>query len=308
MNTRKVITGVVLVAIGLPALLALILIGAISFMNRTNGAIVSSGQKREYLRYVPRSYDRTKPTPLVISLHATMNWPAFQMNISRWNQAADDNNFIVVYPSGTGTGPRTWFMEGAQMPSRMPDVRFISELIDTLEATYNIDPTMISANGLSNGGGMAFVLSCTLSHRIAAIGTVAAAQSLPWSWCADSTPVPMIAFHGTADPIVPYDGGKVWIAPLLFPSVRTWVANWARRNRCGPNPVDAVVATDVTRLEYTNCADDATVVLYSVDGGGHAWPGGKPMPERLLGRTSNSIDATNQMWAFFREHRLRLPN
>lgn len=151
-------------------------------------------------------------------------------------------------------------------------------------------------------------LSCSparLSHRIAAIGAVAAAQSLPWSWCADSTPVPMIAFHGTADPIVPYNGGKVWIAPAPFPSVRAWTDNWARRNRCGPNPVDSVVATDVSRVEYTNCADDTTVVLYTVQGGGHAWPGGKPLPKWIVGTTTRSIDATSLMWAFFLEHPLR---
>lgn len=147
-------------------------------------------------------------------MHAAMNWPAYEMKISQWNKTADENGFIVVYPAGTGTGPKTWFMEGARTPSRMPDVRFISELIDTLEAHYNIDSTRIYANGMSNGGGMAFALSCTLSNRIAAIGAVSAAQSLPWSWCADSTPVPMIAFHGTADPFVPYEGATPgWLEP-----------------------------------------------------------------------------------------------
>jgi len=304
MNRRKILIGAALVIIGLPVALVLITAVSVSVLNRTNGAIISSGQKREYLLYVPRSYDRAKPTPLVISMHGAMNWPAFQMNLTQWNKAADEHGFIVVYPAGTGTGLKTWFMDGARTPSRMPDVKFISELIDTLEATYNIDPTRIYANGMSNGGGMAFVLSCTLSHRIAAIGAVSAAQSLPWIWCADSTPVPMIAFHGTADPIVPYNGGKVWIAPEPFPSVPAWAANWAQRNRCGPSPVESVVARNVTRAEYTNCADDATVVLYAVQGGGHQWPGGKPMPEWLVGRTSNSIDATSLMWAFFLQHRL----
>ena len=308
MNTRKIVIAALLVVIGVPVVLILTAVVSVTVLNRTTGSIVSSGQKREYLLHVPRSYDRATPTPLVISMHGAMNWPALQMKLSQWNQAADVNGFIVVYPSGTGTGPKAWFMEGAQMPSRMPDVRFISALIDTLEATYNIDPTRIYANGLSNGGGMAFVLSCTLSDRIAAIGAISAAQSLPSNWCPDSTPVPMIAFHGTADRIVPYNGGKVWIAPLPFPSVRTWAADWARRNRCGPNPVESVVATDVTRLEYVSCADDATVVLYTVNGGGHAWPGGKPMPKWVVGRTTNSINATGEMWAFFRQHRLRLPD
>jgi polyhydroxybutyrate depolymerase len=304
MKIRKIVVGAALVIVGLPVVLVLIAAASIYVLNRTNGTIVSSGQKREYLLYVPRSYDRAKPTPLVISLHAAMNWPAFQMNISQWNRVADEQGFIVVYPAGTGTGLKTWFMEGRRTPSRMPDVRFISELIDTLKAAYNIDPARIYANGVSNGGGMAFVLSCTLSDRIAAIGMVAAAQSLPWSWCTDQRPVPMIAFHGTSDSIVPYNGGKVAIAPKPFPSVPAWTANWARRNQCGPNPVASVVAADVTRLEYTDCADDAAVVLYTIQGGGHTWPGGKPIPEGLAGPTSKSIDASSLMWAFFREHPL----
>lgn len=202
----KIFIGVAAAVLSLPVLALVTVVVSVSLLNRTNGAITSSGEKREYLLFVPESYDRAKATPLVISLHAAMSWPALQRNISQWNEAADEHGFIVVYPAGTGIGPKTWFMEGAENPSRMPDVLFIAELIDTLAATYNIDPTRIYADGLSNGGGMAFALSCTLSHRIAAIGAVAAAQSLSWSWCADSTPVPMIAFHGTADPLVPYNG------------------------------------------------------------------------------------------------------
>ena len=303
MKRRKMVIGAVLAIIGLPVVL--VLIEAVSFyvQNRNNGTIVSSGQKREYLLYVPRSHDRAKPTPLVISMHGAGGWPAQQMNTSGWNRLAESQGFVVVYPSGIGgDGPRIWHVDrGAGL---MRDVRFISELIDTLKAAYNIDPTSIYANGLSNGGGMAFVLSCTLSDRIAAVGMVAAAQLLPWSWCTDHRPVPMIAFHGTADPVTPYNGGRTWIAPRPFPSIPTWAANWARRNRCGPNPVESMVAADVTRFEYTNCADDAAVVLYRVQGGGHDWPGGKPLPEWLVGPTSRNIDATSQMWAFFREHRL----
>ena len=311
MKTRKIVIGAVVVVIGLPVVS--LLIAGVSFyasfyaLNRTSGTIVSSGQKREYLLYVPRSCDRTKPTPLVISMHAAALWPATQMETSQWNKVADEHGFIVVYPSGTtlrggGTGvlPKVWLR-------RPEDVRFISDLIDTLEAAYNIDPTRIYANGFSNGGAMAFALSCTLSHRIAAVGTVAGAQDqLPWSWCADSRPVPMITFHGTADRLVPYNGGPgalfgIRIGPP-FPHVPTWAANWARRNRCGPNPIESVVAADVTRLEYPNCADDAAVVLYTLGGGGHSWPGGKPLPEWMVGPTSRGIDATSQMWAFFREY------
>ena len=304
MPKRKRVISAVLAILGIPVLL--VLVEAVSFRiaNRPNGSFMSSGRKREYLLYVPRSYDRSKPTPLVISLHGAGLWGAAQKETSQWNRVADEHGFIVVYPSGEGGGgPRVWHEGGGARPSR--DVRFISELIDTLEARYNIDPRMIYANGLSNGGGMSFVLSCTMSDRIAAVGLVAAAHLLPWGWCTDRRPVPMIAFHGTADPEVPYNGGRTWVAPERFPSIPAWTANWARRNRCAPSPLDSAVAADVIRRAYTHCADDAAVVLYTVRGGGHTWPGGKPLPQWFAGRTSTSIDATGLMWAFFGEHPLR---
>jgi polyhydroxybutyrate depolymerase len=303
MRRRKTVIGAALVLIGLPAVLALIEATHFYVRNSSNGVILSSGQLREYLLYVPSSYDSTTPTPLVISMHGAAMWGAAQQETSRWNEVAERHGFIVVYPSGTGF-PKVWHASepGAGLTA---DVRFISELIDTLMATYNLDPERIYANGLSNGGGMAFVLSCTLSDRIAAVGMVASALFLPWSWCTDRRAVPMIAFHGTADRITPYRGGTSWVAPNPFADIPKWTANWARRNRCAPDPVESVVATDVTRLEYTDCADDATVLLYTVIEGGHTWPGGMPPPEWFTGSTSNSVHASSQMWAFFREHQLR---
>jgi len=293
------VIGAVLVLFGLPAILALI--DGVTFFvrNRNNGSLISSGQKRKYLLYVPRSYDRSRPAPLVISMHGAGTWPVQQMELSEWNRLAESQGFIVVYPSGIGSaGPRVWHVGGEN------DVRFISELIDKLEAAYNIDPARIYANGFSNGGCMSFVLSCALSDRIAAVGMVGAAQTLPWSWCTDHRPVPMIAFHGTADSFAPYNGGASWVAPDRFPNIPAWTANWARRNRCAPDPVESAVAADVTRREYTNCADSAAVVLYTIRGGGHSWPGGGPLPEWFVGPTSRSIDATSEMWAFFRAHPL----
>ena len=299
---RKGVIQIVLVLISAPVALAAT--EAVSFFvsNRSNGSFVSSGEKRDYLLYVPRSYDRTKPTALVISIHSAAMWGAAQKETSQWNRVADRDGFIVVYPSGlSGDGPRIW-REDNETGLRK-DVRFISELIDTLEAAYNIDRTRIYANGLSNGGGMSFALSCTMSDRIAAVGLVASAQLLPWEWCTDHRPVPMIDFHGTADPEVPSEGGKTWVAGARFPKQTTWAQDWARRNRCALTPIDSAVARDVTRRTYTGCADNATVVLYTIKGGGHTWPGGKPLPEWFVGPTSTSIDATSLMWSFFQEHR-----
>ncbi len=311
-NVRKILVRAALVLVGLPVLLVFFTFGFFysvfyfpNWTSATRGTIVASGERREYLLYVPKSYDRSKPTPLVMNLHTSMSWPSSSMAISQWNLVADENGFIVVYPAGTGRGPKSWEMTGSETPTRMPDVIFISELIDKLEASYNIDKTRIYANGMSNGGGMAYVLSCTMSDRIAAVGMVSAGLYPEWGWCTDHRPVPVIAFHGTADPICPYHGGKSKFGDDIFPSVPDFMANWSRRNQCGPHPIQSAVAPDVTRLEYSNCANDASVTLYTVKGEGHQWPGGERVrAEWMVGPYSRSIDATRQMWAFFCEHQL----
>jgi polyhydroxybutyrate depolymerase len=287
----------------LPMAVAAIEAVAYFVVNRSTHTMVSAGLTREYIVYVPPAHDSSTPTALVISLHGAIMWPAAHQDTSQWNRVADREGFIVVYPSGfTGEGPRHWEATPGGDESR--DVIFIGDLIDTLGRTYNIDPARIYANGLSNGGGMSFVLSCRMSDRIAAVGLVASAQLLPWSACADDRPVPMINFHGTAD-LAPYHGGKSWVAPQLMPSQPVWTANWARRNRCGPTPIESRIAADVTRTEYTECAGNATAVLYTIEGGGHTWPGGGQLPEWFVGPTTHTIDASSVMWDFFKQHPLQ---
>ena len=304
---RTIVLGWMLACVALPPLYVLLTAAPYYSATRASGTIVTSaGQTREYMVHVPKTYDAAKPTPLVISMHGAENYPSFQMDLSQWNDLAEEQGFIAVYPAGEGGGPKIWHMRGVEGHSaRPPDIVFISELIDTLEATYNIDPSRIYANGLSNGGGMTWALSCTLSNRIAAFGPVAAAVLMPLDWCTDTNSAPAIIFHGTGDRFAPYYGAKVWIAPLPFQSIPAWAASWAQRNRCAPNPVESMVAADVTRLEYTNCVENASVLLYTIKEGGHTWPGGGELPEWLVGRTTRSINATRLMWDFFRAHPLR---
>ena len=149
---------------------------------------------------------------------------------------------------------------------------------------------------------MSFALSCTLAHRLAAIGTVGAARVLPWEWCEEKRPLPVISFHGTGDTAVPYEGGSSWVGDVVFPDVDEWTAGWARRNRCEPDPVESLVADEVRRRSYRDCAQGSDVILYTILGGGHTWPGGAPLPEWFLGPTSQSVDATREMWDFFEQH------
>jgi len=264
--------------------------------NRSTNTIVSGGERREYSLYVPASYDRSHPTPLVISIHGGAMWPAAHQDTSQWNRVADRAGFIVVYPSGrTGHGPRS---------TGPRDVPYIADLIDEIQRAYNIDRSRIFANGFSNGGGTSFVLSCTMADRIAAVGLVDAAHLEPWSSCRDQRPVPMISFHGTSDKAAKYEGGKTWVAKEVFPNIPAWTALWARRNRCSATPVESRVAADVTRTEYVECAGNASAILYTVHGGGHTWPGGGYAPEWFVGKMTHSIDASSLMWEFFSQHPL----
>ncbi len=300
---KKKIFRLILILLGVPVLLAMLLLGAFVLANHTNGTLVSSGEQRAYLVYVPKSYNATVPAPLVISIHGYAEWPAHQMEISHWNQLADQYGFIVVYPSGTQF-PLRWRISSVQGNDAdlIQDVNFISDLIDTLSAEYNIDPRRIYANGLSNGGGMSFVLSCKLSQRIAAIGSVSGAYLLPWSDCTPARPVPAILFHGTSDPVVPFGGGPSAMFNIPFPAIPEWVDTLAGHNGCDPAPEPIAATGNVSGIQFKNCA--ASVIFYTVAGGGHSWPGGEPLPQWIVGTTTQDIDATRLMWDFFTRHPL----
>lgn len=283
-----------LLILTLPAVLAVT--EAVSFhaKNRSNGTIISSGERREYLLHVPHNLDRTKPAALVLSLHGAAGWPAQQRDLSGWNELADRKGFIVVYPAGrAAAGPRVWHVGGEIDP------RYIADLIDKLSGEYNIDPDRIYANGFSNGGGMSFALSCRMPDRFAAIGMVGAALLLPSTWCRSTHPVPMIGICGLRDPV--YPGGSSWMASDLAPFL-PFGADWARRNRCLPDAQDVEIRDGVTRREYRQCANAATVALYTLRDGGHTWPGGAELPEWFVGKTIKDFDATAEMWRFFEQH------
>jgi len=270
--------------------------------NRPFGRLLSGGERRSYLLHVPPGYDPGRAAPLVISMHGYAEWPAHQMQISRWNELADRAGFIVAYPCGTHF-PLRWRMHGLAGTHLDPlrDLEFISALIDRLESEYNLDPARIFVNGLSNGGGMSFVLACTLSERIAAFGSVSGAYLRRWEQCTPARAVPAIIFHGTADPIVPYHGGPSRAFNLPFPDVPLWVEELARRSGCGTLET-LPPQGQVSGLRYTGSSPQAEVLFYTIAGGGHSWPGGQPLPRWIAGSTSSEIDATVCMWEFFQAH------
>jgi polyhydroxybutyrate depolymerase len=293
----------VLCACVLCTVLALLIGPTWAAMNRADGSIISGGEKRSYLLHVPTGYNPATPAPLVISIHGFMAWPEQQMQTTRWNDLADRHGFLVVYPSGTGF-PKRWRAgsPGQDATALMQDVTFIADLIDALATRYNIDASRVYANGLSNGGGMSFRLACQLADRIAAAGGVAGAYLFPLSECRPARPVPFIAFHGTADAIVPYNGGPSGPFDYPFPAIPGWIAALADARGCGARLTALPAHGEVSGVLYTNCAAGADVDFYTIAGGGHTWPGGNPMPRFIVGHTTQDIDATAVMWEFFSRH------
>ena len=289
--TRTLSLAIALACLGMPSAFVLVSGTSHYFDNRTSGTLSVGRSEREYIVHVPPGYDGTRAAPLVLSMHGAGTTPALQKNVTGWNDTADRNGFIAAYPGGDGVWLKVF---------HDPDPQLIVALIAKLQAQYNIDRDRIYVNGLSNGGGMAYALSCIASDRIAAVGAVGPAITMSPDLCPTARPVPVVVFHGMADRFTKWEGGKVFVAPNPFPPISLWAANWARRNQCSPTQHESRVAADVTRVEYENCA--APIVIYKIDGGGHTWPGGKPFPEWFAGKTTTSINATELMWSFFKSH------
>ena len=276
--------------------------------NEKSGFINSFEDTRTYLLYVPDSYNRSEPAPLVIALHGYGSKPSDIQFTSRWNELADAEGFLVAYPAADFS-PKRWRTSASisTMEDPQRDVQFISDLIDNLEVKYNIDPDRIYVNGISQGGGMTYVIACSLAERVAAVGSVAGAYSYPLEQCIPSRPMPVIAFHGDADAIVPYLGGGYAAYNVTFLPTPDWVSWWAEHNQCAASN-DVAQASEIDRTDYQDCALGADVVFYTIQGGGHTWPGDPSSTDSAeWGYTTHQNDATRLMWEFFNTHPMRTP-
>lgn len=254
---------------------------------RYQGEVVSGGLLRRFVVVVPAS--APSPAPLVIVFHGFMGNPAEVEEDTGMSEVAEAGGFVVVYPEGEGR-PRSWRSD----PRRGdPDVVFSRDLVALLDQVVGVDEARIYAAGMSNGGGMAARLACDAADLVAAVGGVAGAYFA--GNCAPTRPVAVIAFHGGADPIVPYDG---W-GPFL-PRIEEWASGWAARNRCTSEPSVEQVASDVSVLAWGECAAGADVALYTVADGRHGWPGSERAAAAL--RSTDSLDASQLIWDFFLAH------
>ncbi len=269
--------------------------------------IRSGGRERSYELAVPRSYDGTTPYAIVFGLHPLTVGYQFMPSEVGFSTYQARYRFIGVAPSGL-TDPAPFWDAAPTTPNY--DVTFISDLLTHLERAMCIDTSRVFSTGISNGAQLSSLLGCRLPGRITAIAPVEGEEYL--TPCR-GRPEPILAFHGTADPILPYRGGGlsataianlyVWhgAAPKGLPpplGIDASMSRWARHNGCNPQPVTVRVASDVERRTWTGCK--AATELYIVEGGGHGWPG-KPVPaeEATFGHDTTSIDASNLIFGFF---------
>jgi polyhydroxybutyrate depolymerase len=268
------------------------------------------GHKRVVIVHVPSRYTSTKPVALILNLHGSGSTALGQEFFSGMDATSDTDTFIVAYPqalisSGSGFDwnvPNVPLIGGTYAPSDSAnDVTFLVDLVSVLESTYCINRNEVYATGMSGGGRMASQLACDASSVFAAVAPVAGLRFA--SPCPTTRPVPVVAFHGTADPIDPYTGhGQAYWTY----SVKVAASRWAGQDACAS---DASVEkhNGYSLTAFARCSGGASVELYSLKGEGHEWPGGpseSPLITDVLGPQSNAVRANDVMWSFFMKHPL----
>jgi polyhydroxybutyrate depolymerase len=269
---------------------------------------------RDYVLHVPPALP-DGAVPLVIVLHGGGGSAKSAIAQSGFDAEADKRGFIAAYPEGSDKsrpllnalgkpGFLTWNAGGCcgvAVERGMDDVGFIRAMVADIAKDHAIDPKRIYATGLSNGGMMAYRLACEASDLVAAIGAVSAVIVV--APCEPRFPVSVLHIHGSADQNVPLAGGvgPKSITPYSYPPVERSIAFWAARDDCGKDPIVSVPAPGVTLRSYPLCTQGFAVDYYLIDGGGHAWPGGKRLL-KMLDEPSQAIAATPLIWRFFAAH------
>jgi polyhydroxybutyrate depolymerase len=277
--------------------------------------MVHHGLTRTFLYHIPPGASRDARLPVVLVLHGGGGSASAAINLTEggFNDLADTEGFIAIYPQGTPEAVgNAWSAGGAYDPTA-DDVGFLLALLDHFEHRFNTDPGRIYACGMSNGAAMCYRLALEAAGRFAAIAAVGNNLYVSYATATPVARVPMLVMGGTADPLVPWEGGT--ISFLGIPSndvvsAAATVAFWASHNGCSATPVvewlpdtDPADGTRVWTETYAPNSDGRTTVLVGVLGGGHMWPGGAPTgPEWLYGKMCRDIDACQVLWDFFRPH------
>lgn len=273
------------------------------------------GAKRSYSAQLPAQ----KLAPLVVVLHGTTQRGADMVARTAWPQVAKREGLAVVFPDGlnnawadarTKAGPA---LRGP--PPGTDDIAFIAKLVEKLVADGTADAKRVYVTGVSNGGAMAMTLVCARADLFAAGASVIMNLTDEAAvTCHPSRPLPMLLMNGTADPLIPYEGGRgsSYYAADGFWSTEETLAFWRKLNGCETDDAGATDLPDkapadqstVTRIS-SRCPSGHDVVLYRINHGGHRMPGSSAdarfpkIAARLLGPQNNDIDGAETIWTFF---------
>lgn len=257
--------------------------------------------------------------PLIVALHGG-GGRGDRMDRSTDRQISREaarRGWRVVFPEGVAKGwndGREALTDVDRERVGVDDVAFLDALIDRLIADEGVDPKRVYMMGISNGGFMTQRFALSRGARLAAAAAVTAQVARQWLGDEPATPVPMLLMNGTEDPLVPYGGGHVTVFEQKRGQVLSTAESvdwWARHFGCDAAPETATLPDrapdDGTRVHTERrggCRDGAEVVLYRVEGGGHTWPGGDQyLPVFMIGRVSEDIDGTAEIFDFFARHR-----
>lgn len=265
------------------------------------------GHTRYHRIILPDSF--TNNMPLVLNLHGYTSNGWQQMHYTGMNETADSNGFVLVYPNGLYDSYMMQFWDSSVDYEEVNDIGYISALIDSMSANYQIDESRVYVCGMSNGGAMAHQLACDLGEKIAAVASVTGTMNTTmYDNCYPERAIPVMQIHGTEDIVFPYYGmTENWIMGTTLP-IDGVVAHWVWENWCwgmdstNLPDIDPTDLSTITKYTYSNCTDDVSVEFYKVNGGGHTWPNGLQIPWQPW--TNRDINTNQVIWDFFNQFSL----
>jgi polyhydroxybutyrate depolymerase len=271
---------------------------------------------RSYLMHTPSRRPPDGGYRVILAFHGGGGRGAKMVNLMKLDPLADANGIIVVYPDGLGGH---WNDGRSSIKTKSDDVGFVTALLDDVEKRYPVNPSKVFAVGISNGAVFTERLGCELSDRIHAIAAVSgtmAAELAPA--CHPTHPISVLQISGTADPVMPYEGGHVrqflgtGEGGTVLSAADT-VGLWAHSDSCPPPSASETLPqvgepdrTSIVRQTHSQCRSSAVVTLLTVQGGGHAWPGGRQVAPRIFGRSSSQLDTSKTVVDFVLSDRPRL--
>jgi polyhydroxybutyrate depolymerase len=268
-------------------------------------ALVVAGKERSYVLHLPQGAAPARPVPLVLVFHGGGGNADNAARMSGMDAKSDREGFIAAYPNGSGRRFLTWNAWrccGPALDQNVDDVGFVRALVDTLAREYRVDRKRVYATGLSNGAMLTYRLACEAADVFAAVAPVAGA--LNSDDCRPSAPVSVVAFHGTADGHVRFEGGVPRTAfdrhPREDKPVSFAMGFWSQHNQCSPPSRER--RGSIIHETYA-CPRGVGVELYAIEGQGHAWPGGeKGLRYGNVDPPTTELSATDAMWDFFLRH------